>query len=89
MCAVCHGPDGKGRAEIARAFQRAPARMDLTDAETRAKSAGEIRQTILAGRAPMPPFAGALSESELAAVVDYVRSLAATGDNEPPSGPHE
>jgi len=75
-CAACHGPDGRGQANL---FP------NLRDAEWQwGGTHAEIEQTITLGRrGVMPPWGAALGEEGVAEVTDYVLALAAgRGDNE-------
>ena len=71
-CATCHGNDGrartfKGKLKHAR---------DLTDAEWQARVSDErIFNSINNGRGKMPDFEKKLSESQINALVGYVRHL--------------
>jgi cbb3-type cytochrome c oxidase subunit III len=69
-CSMCHGPEGKGFPAL-----KTP---DFTDPKWQAGITDEqITDTIKNGKkgTPMPAFAGKLSDDEIAAVRDYVRSL--------------
>jgi len=71
-CASCHGKDGraktfKGKLKHAR---------DLTDPEWQNKASDErIFNSISNGKGKMPAFAKKLSETEVNALVNYVRGL--------------
>ena len=71
-CATCHGKDGraktfKGKLKHAR---------DLTDAEWQARVSDErIFNSINNGRGKMPNFDKKLSESQINALVGYIRHL--------------
>ncbi|MBI3652329.1 MAG: c-type cytochrome [Acidobacteria bacterium] len=67
-CAVCHGNDGKGKLKGTPDFTNAEWQKKETDAE--------FTETIKAGKKPMPPFGGKLSEEQIKSLVAYVRSLA-------------
>jgi cbb3-type cytochrome c oxidase subunit III len=69
-CAMCHGPEGKGFPAL-----KTP---DFTDPKWQAGvTDAQIIDTIKNGKkgTPMPAFSGKLSDDEIAAVKDYVRSL--------------
>lgn len=77
-CAVCHGPEGKGRGRIK--FAEPPG--DLTDAEElKTSSDWELYQVIKIGGevlgldSKMLPWEGILEEEEIRDVAAYVRSL--------------
>ena len=64
-CMACHGVNGDARNNNA---------ADLT--MTRLDSLG-IAYTVLNGRGTMPPFRGAIADSDLAHIIAYVRTLRA------------
>jgi cytochrome c6 len=69
-CAMCHGPDGAG-SEAGKSLNvpdlRSEAVQKLPDAQ--------LVTTISDGKGGMPPFKGSLSETQIHALVRYVRSL--------------
>ena len=69
-CAMCHGPDGTG-SEAGKSLNvpdlRSDAVQKLPDAQ--------LVTTISDGKGGMPPFKGSLSETQIHALVRYVRSL--------------
>jgi cytochrome c oxidase cbb3-type subunit III len=68
-CSMCHGQDGKGFAAL-----KTP---DFTDPKWQAGITDDkIIETIKNGKkgTPMPAFSGKLSDDEITAVKDYVRS---------------
>ncbi len=66
-CASCHGPDGKGKTKMGEKLGV----KDLT-----ALPAGtDIKASIENGKPPkMTPFKGKLSDAEIQAVTDYVKT---------------
>jgi cytochrome c oxidase cbb3-type subunit 3 len=69
-CSMCHGQDGKGFPAL-----KTP---DFTDPKWQAGITDDkIIDTIKNGKkgTPMPAFSGKLSDDEITAVKDYVRSL--------------
>ena len=67
-CAMCHGPDGKGK------MKGAP---DFTDSTWQKKQTDvEMIATIKNGHKPMPPYEGKLSDEQINALVAYIRALA-------------
>jgi mono/diheme cytochrome c family protein len=71
-CATCHGKDGRAKTFRA-AFNKA---RDLTDPQWQDTIAdAAIIASISAGRDKMPAFATKLSEPQIAALAQYVRSL--------------
>jgi cytochrome c6 len=71
-CATCHGKDGRAKTFRA-AFNKA---RDLTEPQWQDTVAdAAIIGSITAGRDKMPAFATKLSEPQIAALAQYVRSL--------------
>jgi len=68
-CALCHGDDGQPKT-IAK---EAPAFKDEKWKEQ--TSVEEMKKVILEGKGKMPKFEGKLSDEEVAALVEYVRSM--------------
>ena len=70
-CALCHGPDAKGK--MMPALGQVP---DLTDAALQARlSDDQIRAIVKQGKGKMPPLGDSLSAKEVMDVAAYVRSL--------------
>jgi len=68
-CSMCHGPNGVA-ARIGRGA------VDLNDAEWQRRTSDEqIAERIREGRGQMPAWKNRLSEDEIRAVVDYVRTF--------------
>lgn len=77
-CQVCHGIKGKGDGPVASALKPPPA--DFTSSQPMDSLTNEdLLETISKGRGSMPAFAEVLKPEEIAAVIEYVRSL---GDQE-------
>jgi mono/diheme cytochrome c family protein len=75
MCARCHGPDGRGDAEIKKTM---PNVRDFHDPAFRAKATTDSIVTILmAGKGQMPAFGSSLSLPKMQALSGYVRRLGA------------
>ena len=73
-CFVCHGTGGQGDGPVGLKFlEKAP--VDLNDAYTQDQSDGELFFTLTRGRAKMPFYRDALSQSERWDVINYVRSV--------------
>ncbi|HKP12858.1 MAG TPA: c-type cytochrome [Blastocatellia bacterium] len=69
-CAVCHGADGKGNAQM----KDIP---NFTDAAWQKKATdAEIIGVIQNGKPPMPPYKSRLTDEQIKSLVTYVRSLA-------------
>lgn len=67
-CAMCHGEDGKGVTKGSPDFTNAVWQKKETDAE--------FADMIKVGKKPMPAFGGKLSDEQIKALVQYVRSFA-------------
>lgn len=79
QCAPCHGSEGKGDGPAAVALTPRPP--DLTDPERMGKLTDEqLLELLSKGKGAMPGFAALLSPEELAAVLEYVRSLSAPNE---------
>jgi mono/diheme cytochrome c family protein len=76
-CSRCHGADGKGIQSVG-----------TPDFVSVGMDAGHVTQTVRSGRpSKMPSFTGRLSDSEIAAISEYVASLGATGTPRPETKP--
>lgn len=66
-CAMCHGPDGKGKMAGTK---------DLGSAEVQKASDADLTAVITNGKPPkMPKFEGKLTADQIKALVAYVRSF--------------
>ncbi|HXF92788.1 MAG TPA: cytochrome c [Nitrospiraceae bacterium] len=74
-CITCHGPQGKGDGPIGP--QLKPPAADFTNAESKKKSADELRSTIENGKpnTAMVAWKSQLSASEIDDVLAYVLTL--------------
>jgi mono/diheme cytochrome c family protein len=79
LCAVCHGPKGKGNGPAASGLKPKP--RDLSAVSVSAQTDGELYWKIRNGRSPMPAFSQALKKNQVWNVVHYVRTLAVTPRN--------
>ena len=71
-CAPCHGPNGEGKAAIAKAFKvTMPA---LASKEVQDKSDADLKKVVMAGKGKMKPVAG-ITEKQADDVIAYVRTL--------------
>ena len=69
-CAVCHGADGKGNAQM----KDIP---NFTDAAWQKKASdAEITAVIQNGKPPMPAYKSRLTDEQIKALVTYIRSFA-------------
>ena len=66
-CAQCHGIQGQGSSQVSLDLQQASWQQKTADAD--------IASVIVKGKPPMPAFAAVLSESQIAELVKYVRTL--------------
>ncbi len=79
-CVQCHGPGGRG--SLGPELQTVLRRYGWTGADDGSLAAARaaVREVILAGRAeagraPMPAFAGRLTEDELEALLDHLTTI--------------
>ena len=73
LCIGCHGPDARAQSEMGKKVQAA----DLTSAVVQDQSDSDLLKVIRNGRGKMPSWASRLNDSEIHAVLAYVRSLRA------------
>jgi mono/diheme cytochrome c family protein len=76
-CSMCHAADGRGQTLISDRFRAAGAipPVDLTSARVRNRTDGQLYWLIGNGIGNMPPFGSLLTESELWAIVAFIRQL--------------
>jgi mono/diheme cytochrome c family protein len=72
MCARCHGPDGRGDAEMKKTI---PGIRDFGDPQFRARGMEDVEAVIMTGRNQMPGFGGALTRPKIQHLGGYVRRL--------------
>ena len=66
-CAMCHGPDGKGKMAGTK---------DLGSAEVQKTSDADLTATITDGKPPkMPAYKGKLTDDQIKSLVAYVRTF--------------
>lgn len=66
-CAMCHGPDGKGKMAGTK---------DLGSAEVQKMSDADLTATLTNGKPPkMPAYKGKLTDDQIKSLVAYVRTL--------------
>jgi mono/diheme cytochrome c family protein len=76
---MCHGTDGRGQSAVAAQFARAGAvpPIDLASPRVRARTDGQLNWLVANGLGNMPPYGDLLSETELWAVVLFIREVQA------------
>jgi mono/diheme cytochrome c family protein len=72
MCARCHGPDGRGDAEMKKTI---PGIRDFSEAAFRARGNEDIEAVIMTGRNQMPGFGASLTRPKIQHLGGYVRRL--------------
>jgi mono/diheme cytochrome c family protein len=70
-CAGCHGPDGKGNTPAGKAVGV----HDFASSEVQKMSDADLAGIISMGKNKMPAYAKTLKDTEITALVSYVRSL--------------
>lgn len=75
-CKGCHGADGKGNANLAKAFRVDPEQLDLTKPETQKKDNATLQKLVKEGSGKMKGMGDKLKDDEIAAVVAHLRTLA-------------
>ena len=70
-CAMCHGPDGAGQTAMGKNLKL----RDLRSAEVQKQTDPELTKWITDGKGKMPAYKGKLTPVEIAAVVDFIRTL--------------
>ena len=72
-CKPCHGADGTGNTPVGKSLHV----KSLASEEVQKLSDGDLTKVIHDGRNKMPAFAGKMTDEEIAAMVQYIRSFAA------------
>jgi cytochrome c551 len=72
-CQACHGPDGAGNPQLAKALQVSIP--PVTGAALKQKDNAEILHIIAEGKGKMPGFAKKLSAEEQGQVLEYMKTL--------------
>ena len=70
-CQMCHGPNGDASSGMAKSMGLKP----LNSAEVQKMSAADLTALVDNGKGKMPGFKGKISDDDVKAVVDYVKSL--------------
>jgi mono/diheme cytochrome c family protein len=72
-CATCHGRDGRGGVPAAEGL---PPPRNFRDAAFQAsRTDAELKQVIVTGQGPMPPFGKLFDEAQLALLVAHIRDF--------------
>jgi cytochrome c6 len=71
-CAMCHGPDGKGRTAVGKSMKV----RDLTSPEVQKLSDDALYTVIADGKGKMPGYKSSLSDAQIKALVVTLRDLA-------------
>jgi len=71
-CAMCHGPDGKGRTAVGKSMKV----RDLTSPEVQKLSDAQLHTVIADGKGKMPGYKSSLSDAQIKALVVTIRDLA-------------
>ena len=70
-CQMCHGATGRGDTPAGKAMGAHP----FNSPDVIKQSDAALTAVIKDGKAKMPPFAGKLTDAEMAALVTYIRAL--------------
>jgi len=70
-CAMCHGADGSASTGMGKSMGLKP----LGSPEVQKTSAADMSALVTNGKGKMPAFKGKLSDEEITAVVQYVKTL--------------
>jgi cytochrome c6 len=71
-CAACHGADGSGNTPAGKALKV----RDFRDPEVEKETDSELIEITTKGKNKMPAFGSALKDSQIRALVTYIRDLA-------------
>lgn len=72
-CGKCHGSDGRGGVP---SMEGRPAPRDFTDAAFQAsRTDAALKQVIVEGKGPMPPFGKLFDEQQLSQLVQHIRGF--------------
>jgi cytochrome c6 len=70
-CVACHGPDGSANTPVGKSLKAA----DLRSADIQKKSDTDFYAQVEKGRGKMPPFGGALNQTQINDVIAYLRQI--------------
>jgi len=71
-CAACHGPDGRGDAEVGKKLGT----HDFRSSEVQKMSDAELTEILAKGKNKMPAYEKSLKADEIKGLVGYLRALA-------------
>jgi mono/diheme cytochrome c family protein len=71
-CLNCHGPSGLADGGVGRLMKVKP----ISDPEVKKLTEAEMIQTVRAGSGKMQPYKDELTDAQIKATVDYLRSFA-------------
>ena len=80
-CATCHGTDGRFNEKFVREFYPLPQKLSVQRIDS--LGVDSLVKVILNGRVNMNPYVGRLTPSEALGLVNYMRTLAESFDDEP------
>jgi len=70
-CLMCHGADGLGATPVGKSFKI----VSFKDPSVVNSSNAAMEAIIKSGKNKMPAFAGKLTDAQISAVVEYIRTL--------------
>lgn len=70
-CLMCHGADGLGNTPVGKSFKI----VSFKDPSVVKSSNSELETIIKNGKDKMPAFAGKLTDAQIGAEVEYIRTL--------------
>ena len=76
MCASCHGADGKGNPDKAKALKIDANLLNLGRPESKDLTRDQLKEVLLNGKDKMPGYAKKLKPAEVDPVLDYTIGLA-------------
>jgi len=76
MCASCHGADGKGNPDKAKALKVDANLLNLGRPESKDFTRDKLKEILLNGKDKMPGYAKKLKPAEVDPVLDYTLGLA-------------
>jgi mono/diheme cytochrome c family protein len=74
-CVACHGQDGSANTPVGKSLKAA----DLRSPDIQKKSDADFYTQVEKGKGKMPPFGGALNQTQISDVIAYVRQMGKSG----------